>query len=337
MNLSLRFFIIYLSIRYIYLVTTTRSSNVYTAEFSSWLASSNIPLTSPEEYTYRLNVFSENKELIDRHNSSNISYKLAINKFAAITNQEFNDQYLMKPILNKALTKNHLLGDPNLKARLPKYVNWYENGMVNEPEDQGSCGSCYSFATNAAMESFYAINVEKDSLRKFSKQYMVDCGTNKGLELYGCDGGVLHDAFKFLSKYGVVLENEYTYKAAEQVCKYKPNIFYKLQKFENVNPTIEKLAEAISKGPVVVGVEMTPSLRFYKSGIVDTKAPCGFFLNHAILAIGYDFSDPSPHFIFKNSYGEDWGDNGFFRIAMGVPGTIGMCGVAHEDNFRPIK
>jgi C1A family cysteine protease len=52
--------------------------------------------------------------------------------------------------------------------------------------------------------------------------------------------------------------------------------------------------------------------KHYKSGVysyVSGKKLGG----HAILLVGYD--DKEQCFIVKNSWGPDWGENGFFRIA----------------------
>ena len=49
---------------------------------------------------------------------------------------------------------------------------------------------------------------------------------------------------------------------------------------------------------------------------------CMQTVNHAVLAVGYDSSAPEPYWIVKNSWGTDWGDNGYFKIKMGV----NMCG-----------
>ena len=317
------------------LLFVSKPSMLNVPEFNSWLASSKTRYASLEEYEYRLKVFSQNKELVDNHNRANKGYLLKLNKFAGMSYEEFADAYLMKPELNRSLASaidpRDVLSQPNI----PKRLNWFEMGKVNLPEDQGPCGSCYSFATNAAIESFYAIHASQGDLQLFSKQYMVDCGGIRGLDIFGCEGGTLYDSFRFITRYGTVLEDEYPYQANEGVCRQQHDMFYRLKSFENVKPTVERLAEAISKSPVVLGIEMVPSLRFYKSGIVDTKAPCGFFLNHAVLAVGYDFNDPKPHFIIKNSYGREWGEEGFFKIAMGVPGTYGMCGIAHGSNYRP--
>lgn len=46
-------------------------------------------------------------------------------------------------------------------------------------------------------------------------------------------------------------------------------------------------------------------------------------VNHAVLAVGYDVSeDGTPYWIIKNSWGDDWGVNGYFNMEMGK----NMCG-----------
>ena len=73
---------------------------------------------------------------------------------------------------------------------------------------------------------------------------------------------------------------------------------------------MENLLEALNKMPIAVNFEFLPKWRFYKSGIINSKAPCGFKKNHSVLAVGYDLKD---NFLrLKNSFGEKWGENGYF-------------------------
>jgi C1A family cysteine protease len=66
-------------------------------------------------------------------------------------------------------------------------VDWREWGIVNSVRNQGTCGSCYAFATCGAAEISYAI---KTGIRyNLSEQYLVDCGNG-----FGCDGGSRKEA-----------------------------------------------------------------------------------------------------------------------------------------------
>ena len=42
-------------------------------------------------------------------------------------------------------------------------------------------------------------------------------------------------------------------------------------------------------------------------------------MNHAVLLVGFDYDDEGMYWIIQNSWGSDWGDNGFCRIRA-VPG-----------------
>lgn len=78
-------------------------------------------------------------------------------------------------------------------------------------------------------------------------------------------------------------------------------------------------------GPVIAGMHMSLDLKMYKGGIYDEpcKDPNGIahniFRNHMVLIVGYGSERVNnknvDYWIVKNSYGHNWGDSGYFKIA----------------------
>ena len=99
---------------------------------------------------------------------------------------------------------------------------------------------------------------------------------------------------------------------------------------DSVNITLgdeQELKHAVAfVRPVSVAFQVVQSFRFYKSGVY-TSDTCGrspMDVNHAVLAVGYGEEGGVPFWLIKNSWGESWGDNGYFKMEFGK----NMCGVA---------
>ena len=66
---------------------------------------------------------------------------------------------------------------------------------VTSVKNQGQCGSCYAFASAAALEGLYKI--KKGSLIDFSAQQLVDCTSSSAYGNYGCNGGNMEYCFNY--------------------------------------------------------------------------------------------------------------------------------------------
>jgi len=78
--------------------------------------------------------------------------------------------------------------------------------------------------------------------------------------------------------------------------------------------------------PVSVAFEVIDGFRQYKSGVY-TSDHCGTTpndVNHAVLAVGYGVENGVPYWLIKNSWGAEWGDEGYFKMELGK----NMCAVA---------
>lgn len=92
----------------------------------------------------------------------------------------------------------------------------------------------------------------------------------------------------------------------------------------------DALIRAIAQiGPISASIDASdPSFRFYSSGIYNSKACNASNLNHAVTLVGYGSIGNLSYYIAKNSWGSNWGQNGFFQIARKWPNNSNMCGIA---------
>ncbi|KAH6557975.1 hypothetical protein KP509_1Z083600 [Ceratopteris richardii] len=212
-------------------------------------------------------------------------------------------------------------------ADLPTYKDWREDGIVSVVKNQAKCGSCWTFSTTGALEAAYAQATGQTVL--LSEQQLIDCAG--GYNNFGCNGGLPSQAFEYI-RYngGLDTEDSYPYTATDGECKFTTDTVG-VQVYDVVNITMgaeDELKEAVGLvRPVSVAFEVVDGFRFFKSGVYtsDTCESSPQSVNHAVLAVGYDVDDGGvPYWIVKNSWGSDWGIEGYFNMEMGK----NMCGIA---------
>lgn len=200
---------------------------------------------------------------------------------------------------------------------LPTKFDWREhpNG-ITRVEDQGSCGSCWAFATAAVMQD--VLKLTGLGANDLSEQALLSC-SNPGR--WSCQGGwFAHDYHIYP---GAVPASDFPYVAADVVCKYGISHKWFLKDWAylpadmNDMPAREEIKAAIYKyGPVAVGVAAGSSMSNYRGGVY-----CGTEtqLNHAVVLTGWD--DAQGVWFMKNSWGTGWGEGGgFMRIKYNCNG-----------------
>ena len=53
---------------------------------------------------------------------------------------------------------------------------------------------------------------------------------------------------------------------------------------------------------------------------------CGTAVNHNMMAVGYGSQDGVDYYLLKNSWGFEWGIDGFVKVKV-EDGGLGICGV----------
>lgn len=83
---------------------------------------------------------------------------------------------------------------------------------------------------------------------------------------------------------------------------------------------------SVKKNPVAIALDANNLFfRFYKEGVIDVPRNMSRELNHAVLLVGYDYDDKGMYWIIQNSWGKEWGDNGFCKLrARPDEGTL-LC------------
>jgi len=91
---------------------------------------------------------------------------------------------------------------------------------------------------------------------------------------------------------------------------------------------------AVALGPVSVAIEADTSVfQSYSTGIISSDA-CGTQLDHGVLVVGYGTEAGKDFYILKNSWGPDWGEKGFFRIARDAKKAgPGICGLQMQPSY----
>ncbi len=192
----------------------------------------------------------------------------------------------------------------------------YPTSYVTPVRNQGNCGSCWAFATTAALESYTLI---KNSLPgqelNLAEQVMVSCGGAGS-----CGGGYVGSAANYIKNTGLPAEECYPYTATNGTCStacynWQSNS-YKIAGWAYVattSPTVDAIKNAlVTYGPLVTTFDVYADFFSYVSGIYQHTSGT-YQGGHAVLIVGFD--DASQCFKVKNSWGTGWGEGGYFRIA----------------------
>ncbi len=235
---------------------------------------------------------------------------------------------------------------------------------VHPVRDQGSCGSCWAFATSEMASDRFCIENDGDSSEQvvFSPQDLVDCDHVES----GCMGAATQRVVGWIAENGITRDACHPYEAKEfysrcpqDTMKYDcrgdganvdntrwlkgatPTIF---QGAAGPAVHITEIQAAIREGPAYLSMQVMSDFMNYSGGIFESATGRSVG-GHAVKVVGYGADaerveagksyEDSHYWICANSWSQRWGEEGgYFRIYMNQ--KIGY-NAGWLDNFPEAK
>lgn len=324
----------------------------------------------------RLAALREAARFIQQHNAKARSgaspYTLGLNKFAADTDEDTTHRLGLLPMpsdsdIKDTLRSQGVLADDVEKwietlPAPPRYVNWVEDRAVTSVKDQGACGCCWAVAAAGAIEGVVAVQSNFTYLQSVSFQQLISCADQEwnGIQNLGCNGGFPFMAIAYsnlnVNLNGTATLNEYPFSDGDGDTTETCTLVDQEPAFETegirvmmgssnlwtFEERVKKMKEVVSQHPVsIVMVAGCKTLSRYKGGVLDEGCECNppnCGINHAVLMVGYNDDYDPPYWIIKNSWGKDWGEDGYFRVSQansngGDPRSWGYFGILNTAVF----
>ncbi|ESO95418.1 hypothetical protein LOTGIDRAFT_116870, partial [Lottia gigantea] len=200
----------------------------------------------------------------------------------------------------------------------PRSFDWRKRGVIGPVHDQGMVGDVQSIVAAEMIASHHAIDTGR--LFELSAEEIAECGCGQEqLEpnIFKC----IHD------KIPEGLCTNSSYNAGGGTCN-KASCSPKAQ--INGSRFIpqgneEEMASVIIRTPLMVYIDASQSsFELYQSGIYSDAGCSQIQLNHLLQIVGYGEQNGVKYWICRNSWGTDWGINGYIWIKR----DENVCGIA---------
>ncbi|XP_076435231.1 procathepsin L-like [Babylonia areolata] len=289
-----------------------------------------------QEEAERRSVFLGNLQTILQHNArypDSVTFYQSLSSLSDLTGEDFSGRTnLSQPSNLVHMTQNTFQPVPGFQ--LPSTVDWRSEGFVSPVKTQGDCDSSWAFSAAGSIEGQHFNKTGK--LVSLSVQQLLDCSQMYGTN--GCHGGTMDAAFSYtlLNRGGLFSEEDYPYTAAvhKECRQLTPHAAPEapIRGFVRLPPSETTLQQAIAMvGPVAAAVDASPlSFRHYSGGVYQEASCSSDGVNQAVLVVGYGTYQGQDYWLLKNSWGPDWGMNGYMMLARNQGN---MCGISTMASY----
>lgn len=282
------------------------------------------------EYDTRRAIYDQHASEISLHNSqSERLWTATVNTFSDQSKKERSKLLGWKRAGSRPAEGPELLQTAPIAGTTPETVDWRHLQVASSIPNQGGCGSCWAVTTASVLTAHHEIY--RNSVKHFSAQELVNCVDNprhcggSG----GCDGATVELGMAYIKTNGLSDEDTTPYAGEDGQCA--TNLAQVVQQRSSPadvslggaafgfmgHNTLAKNQETplvralIDKGPVAVSVA-ADSWFSYSSGIFNNCD--SFVVDHAVTLYGYGKDGNHRYWHIRNSWGQDWGENGFIRL-----------------------
>lgn len=172
-----------------------------------------------------------------------------------------------------------------------------------------------------SLEAQYALHTNE--LATLSHDYLISCMNLSADEFYNAQA-----AFQFVIDTGICRASDYN---PGDSCDDVPILFKAVDYVEIERGNEGDLQEIVGTiGPVEVTIDAS-GIQLYASGVYYDEECSATQLNHEVLVVGYAHTDDGlEYWLVKNSWGTEWGEAGYVRMARN---RANNCGIASAGNF----